>query len=267
MSNNPYQAPEAALEMEAGTAALDLEAFQEPRRVAFGHGWAWIREAYGLFKRQPFLWIGMTISVLLVTLIFLPAPLGEQISYLPATVLEAGLLFAVMRADTQGGARFGDLFRGFRQRLGRLLGVGGFYVLGVLLAGALNIALASNWGLSSEMQGMFLGTIDPAKIQFPSTLWLVYSLVTFGIMIPFYMATVFAVPLVILNDVRVGPALRMSFVACLRNLLPLLLYSLAFIVLVALGALPLLLGWLVVFPLMFLSIYTAYRDIFYPATP
>jgi uncharacterized membrane protein len=48
-------------------------------------------------------------------------------------------------------------------------------------------------------------------------------------------------------------------------MLPFLLYGIVMIVLAILASIPLGLGLLVLIPVMLASMYTAYRDIYYPA--
>ena len=56
-----------------------------------------------------------------------------------------------------------------------------------------------------------------------------------------------------------------SFRACLKNIVPFLLYGIVFFFLFVLAAIPLGLGFLVVIPVLIASIYTSYRDVFYRA--
>ena len=72
----------------------------------------------------------------------------------------------------------------------------------------------------------------------------------------------FATQLVALNDVPVFQAIITSFKGCLRNPLALLVYSFVIAALMILGALPLLLGLLVVVPWLFSSMYISYKQIF-----
>jgi uncharacterized membrane protein len=57
--------------------------------------------------------------------------------------------------------------------------------------------------------------------------------------------------------------LKTSFSACLKNILSFLVWSVAALVLGFLALIPLLLGLLIVGPLMMVSIYISYRDIFH----
>jgi uncharacterized membrane protein len=77
------------------------------------------------------------------------------------------------------------------------------------------------------------------------------------------MAILFAVPLIVLTDCDVMSALRTSFFACLKNVLPFLVWSLVILVLAILASIPLMLGWLLLGPISMVSLYVAYRDIFH----
>ena len=58
-------------------------------------------------------------------------------------------------------------------------------------------------------------------------------------------------------------ALKTSFFACLKNILPFLIWSIAMFVLSILAAIPLFLGWLLLGPVVMVSLYLSYRDIFH----
>jgi uncharacterized membrane protein len=88
-------------------------------------------------------------------------------------------------------------------------------------------------------------------------------LLSVGISVPVYMALWFAPALVTLHDASPLGALRQSFGACLRNIVPFLLYGVIFLLLGIVAAIPLGLGMLVLMPVFFATAYTSYRDIFF----
>ena len=57
--------------------------------------------------------------------------------------------------------------------------------------------------------------------------------------------------------------MKASFIGCLKNVLPFLLYSVIALVASAIASVPFLLGWLVLAPVLFASVYTGYRDIYF----
>jgi uncharacterized membrane protein len=160
-----------------------------------------------------------------------------------------------------GELRLGHLFAGFQDHLGRLALVGVAYF--AMFLGAVVVALAvAGAGLGlGWLVGM--GGDDPLPPGVGSMSILLAVLVALALMIPAAMAIWFAPALVVLNDLGVGDALRASFVACLKNFVPFLVYSLAFVGLAIVASIPLMLGWLALGPTVVASVYTAYRDIFY----
>jgi uncharacterized membrane protein len=83
-----------------------------------------------------------------------------------------------------------------------------------------------------------------------------------ALLIPLMMALWFAPLLIVLQDLSVLEALRMSFKGCFINTLPFLVYGLITLPLLILGVLTLGLGLLVIMPIIFISIFVSYRQIF-----
>ena len=88
-------------------------------------------------------------------------------------------------------------------------------------------------------------------------------LVVLALSIPLYMALWFAPTLVALHQLKPMDALKESFFACLRNIIPFLLYGVIVLVLTFIAAIPFGLGFLLLVPVVIASIYTAYKDIFF----
>jgi uncharacterized membrane protein len=121
-------------------------------------------------------------------------------------------------------------------------------------------------GGSFAMLGM-MGAGDPAATeamaQNPSVM-LLPVLVMMMLFIPLLMAYWFAPALVAIDGLSALAAMKLSFIGCIRNVLPFLLYGIVMFVLTIVASIPLLLGLLVLLPVMIASMYTAYRDIYYP---
>ena len=82
-------------------------------------------------------------------------------------------------------------------------------------------------------------------------------------MLPLVMATWFAPALIAFHDMGVAASMKASFVACMKNMLPFLFYGVIALVAGAIASAPLFLGWLVLGPVLFISVYTGYRDIYF----
>ena len=95
------------------------------------------------------------------------------------------------------------------------------------------------------------------------TTLLLAVLVMLALSLPLYMAMWFAGPLIVLAQFEIVPALKTSFFACLKNILPFLVWSIAIFFLALFASIPLFLGWLLLGPVLMASIYLGYRDIFH----
>jgi uncharacterized membrane protein len=260
MSTNPYAAPKAAVADETVVLSADFVPGGQSRPV--GRGWAWIAEGWELFKRQPGMWIGI-ILVLLV--IFIAAALIPVVGGLAMTlfgpVFAAGIMIGGKALDGGGELEFGHLFAGFRHRTGTLVGVGALYLAATLVV-MLVVGLIMGVGMFTMMGGA-----DPQAVAALGMTMVLAMLVMFALLLPVIMAVWLAAPLVVFHEHGALDAMKASFGGCLKNILPFLLYGVVLLVFSILASLPLLLGWLVLGPVFAASVYTSYRDIFLKPRP
>jgi uncharacterized membrane protein len=92
-------------------------------------------------------------------------------------------------------------------------------------------------------------------------------LVGSALLVPLAMALWFAPALVMLDGVPAVRALNASMQGCLINLVPFLLYGTIMFGLLLLAALPYLVGLVLWIPLVAISGYMSYRDVFAHETP
>jgi uncharacterized membrane protein len=110
------------------------------------------------------------------------------------------------------------------------------------------------------------GSADPSQtgIAFSSAVVAVLLGFLFFLLllVPLIMAIWFAPPLIMLAGLAPTAAMKASFSACVRNIVPFLVYGLIGLVLMVVATLPVGLGWIVLAPVMVASIYASYCDIF-----
>lgn len=250
---NPYQAPTADL-----TPDFEQGDMTGPVSVSAGNGWRWLAEGFLYFKRNPVAWILTFLAwmVISVVLSFIPL-IGSLALALISPVITAGYMLGCREQEEGGDFQFGHLFSGFSNNLGQLILVGVLYLVGMI---AITIGIAFFAGgaalLFGNMSGAGMGPEVMSALMLPILLGM-------AAIIPLVMAYWFAPALVALNDISAIAAMKLSFMGCLRNLLPFLLYGLILTLLFAIGTIPFGLGLLIVIPMMLASMYTAYRDIFY----
>ena len=250
----------------AGDHAPGAAPKREPRVVAAGNGMAWWTEGWRLFAAAPWVWIGMTILflVIMIMLTFVPM-LGTIATSLLTPVFAGGVLIAFGTLDRGGEIAVSHLFTSFSDRLVPLVIVGLLYLVGtfvILLAVFCIVFMAIGMG---GIGALLTGDPIQAGVAMLATLGIgaiAAVLVGFLLGIPLMMAYWFAPALVVFRNDEPFAAMKTSFVACLVNTLPMLVYGLLGLVWAIIASIPLGLGWLVLAPVFAGSIYTSYKDIF-----
>lgn len=256
MTENPYAAPRAHVEDKL--SAIGGTFLPTARAVRAARGWAWISEGFSLFRRQPLTWILITVLLLVLAMLSGLAPsLGSLVAQLLTPVFTAGLMLGCKQLEEGDELAVGALFSGFSGRSGRLIALG---ALGVIAIAIIYVVVGRLFGLGPAV---FFGMAPEEFAQIDLLTLLLGTLVAMAAALPVYMAMWFAPALIVLNDLSVGAAVRSSFMACARNLLPFLVYGAALLLLLIVAFIPLLLGLLVFVPVLFASVYVSYRDLFY----
>jgi len=260
--DNPYAPPRADLTPPPLDDSGD--ALQPPQSVPAGRGWTWILSGWDLFKDQPGPWIG---SVLLFYLMMILLNLVPVVGGLATTILgpmfTAGLMMGAHAQFKGEGFSLNHLFAGISRKPGPLALVGLVYLgaalaIGLIMAGLVIVMLGASGALMNSASGG-PGSLDVLSLSSIALSVLVALLVG----IPLGMAMFFAPVLVGLNDVPVLRAFKLSFLACLKNILPFLVFGLIAMVMVFMAMLPFMLGLLVAMPILTIAVYFSYRDIFY----
>lgn len=248
-TSNPYQAPTAQLEKSP-----EFGEMTGPVSVPAGHGASWVSSAFSNhFKESPGAWIGAIVVFLLLSMI----PLINLIMVFLMPVFVGGLMLGARAQDEGEGFQFNALFRGFSRNTGQLILLNVLLIIGTIL-----IMIVSNVLIGGSVA--MLGGIEPNGGTLPPATILLPMLVMLLLYLPLMMAYWFAPALIAIDNISALSAMKLSFVGCLKNIVPFLIYGILLLVLMFVAAIPLGLGLLVVIPVMYASMYTAYRDIYYP---
>jgi len=227
------------------------------RGVPMGNGWNWLASAWPIFSRAAGVWIGMVVALLLIIIVAHLIPfIGAIAIQILWPVFVGGLMIASRTIDEGGQARFSQLFAGFQQRTGTLvtLGVVWLVVSFLIVAIVVGITGVSVFGLMAA---------NPEQVFAAAATALLAALLILALMLPLVMATWFAPALIVFQGMGVAAAMKASFIGCLKNVLPFLLYGVIAIVAGVIASLPFGLGWLVLGPVLTASVYTSYRDIYF----
>lgn len=260
MTINPYQAPTSAT-ADVPPAVDDSGYTGDIARLPAGAGLTWLSEGFELFKAGAGMWIAIALLYFVLALAanFVPFVGGFAWSVLQP-ILIGGLMLGCDALRRGEALNISFMFEGFNRNGGQLALIGAIYI-GFILAlmvvlgiGAAIAIPAMGVDLFKDLQGQ-----DPALAM---TLMLLFVLVIMAVTLPMLMAVWFAPALVILHDIPGPEAMRLSFIGCLRNFVPFLVYGLASLVLSIIATLPIMLGWLVLGPVVIASAYAGYRGIY-----
>jgi uncharacterized membrane protein len=254
-ARNAYAPPTAAVEdpHEGGGSLGTL--LPVGRGVSMGQGLSWIGGGWRLFKQNPGTWVGVVLILVgMSALSSFLGKLGDVLMFLLSPIFAAGLMLGCRAQEEGEPLEIGHLFAGFKANPLNLILVGLVYLL-VVVGVVMVASLVFGAGLAATfMSGNFQAALGPLIVLLALALIL-------GV--PVMMAYYYAATLVALNQVGVIEAVKGGFLGGLKNILPLLAYTIVTLILFVLAAIPLLLGWLVMTPVAIASMYSSYRDVFY----
>ena len=260
MAENPYAAPRTPV-ADPPPSLPDGEFIPDGRGVTAGNGWQWIADAWAFTGDQRWTFVGVFLLLVVLQLAANFAPIIGPIALsVLSPVLMGGFVLGCEAVRRGESFEVGHLFTGFQRHSGKLLALGAISLVFAIVSGIIMVLIAG-----SAVLPLMVGGAEPPPEEVLSLLlpMLLAVLVIMALSIPLTMAILFAIPLIVLTDSDVVPALKTSFYACLKNILPFLVWSVAIFILGIVASIPILLGWLLLGPVSMVSLYLAYRDVFH----
>jgi len=227
--------------------------------VPASRGFAWLGEAFGLFRARPFAWIGLAAGWLLITfgLILIPIVGGVLANFLQP-VFFASFAITALRQAAGEPVIMGDLFLGFRRNVRALVNLGAILLIAEIAIFALMAAIGLPMAGNADQTFTVAEYVKMLKgKEWILLIGLVLTVIVKG-------GLWFAPPLIALHDMPVSHAMRWSLYAALANIGAMVVYGLALTGLFFVALIPWGMGLLVVIPMMVISTYIGYREVFEP---
>ncbi len=220
-------------------------------------GAGWIRESFQLFRRAPIPWIGLSAGWITITfaLILIPILGGVVANFLQPAFFASFAIAAYKQAAGEPLA-MGDLFVGFRRNLRALVNLGAILLLAEIAIFALMALLGLP--LSGPENHAFTFTEYVEALKDKEWILAVGFLLTMVVKGALW----FAPPLIAFHGMTTGHAIRWSLYAAMANLGPMIVYAAVLFAIFFVALLPWALGLLVVIPLMVISTYVSYHEVF-----
>ncbi|MCK5360761.1 MAG: hypothetical protein KAJ95_09050 [Gammaproteobacteria bacterium] len=231
------------------------------KSVNAGQGASWFSCAWNLFKQDFGTWFIMFLIFIGIAIVLSVIPfIGSLALSIITPALMAGFMYAASQLDQGNNVEIGNLFQGFKdkQRMNKLLALGGLTLLASILLMFIMFAML---GGSAMMSVGGEGAVDPQAMMSAGMgiSMLLILLVAMFVAMGFFYAT----PLVMLDNMAPVESIKTSFSACLKNILPLLVFGIIYFLLAIVAAIPILLGFLILIPVSILAMYCSYKSIFH----
>ena len=267
------------------------------RTVPILNGASWIVDGFRNFTVSPFTWLFVVALYFVMLGVLFILPFVSIFGWLIAPIFMAGLMLCARDNKNNGTFYIKNFFDGFSLNGGKLTGLGAVYLglLLLLLAIVVIIVFIMLLGYLGNIESILnIEDINNIETLYENNLItqtdlllvLLVLLLVISLMLPIEMAFWFAPALIIFHDVDIFTALKLSFMACLKNMLPFSIYGLVYIGIYFIAAIPFYLmdtfvgdfesigtllsltvilglsGVLVLTAIFITSIYASYEDIF-----
>lgn len=238
----------------------------EPRAVDAGEGINWISQAWAMVKEKLGMWVLINIIFFAVILVVSMIPFINFFVSFITPILIGGIIAISEKQRRTGEVEIGLLFAGFQQKFGALFAVGAIN-FGVSLIGGIIAVMIGGTALLSVMLEMSQGgQVSPETIMALSgSFFYIFVIMMVAGLVGAAM-TWFAPALIMNHDFKVGAAISASLKAVSKNILPGILFFVVMAIIMFISAIPLGLGLLVTFPIMYVGYYTSYRSLFFAQT-
>jgi len=248
---NPFLVPQGA----AGSGGGSFD--PSGHSVEAGRGIEWLKQGWQLFTKNPGTWIAIAVILMVIVVVLSMVPVvGGLAAQFLLPVFAGGILLGCRALAGGGDFAIDTLFAGFRQHTTSLILVGVFYLIGVIAITVVVFLVGGGAALTGGLIGRGPG-VGVAVGGFFFAM-----LVMLALMVPLAMAVWFAPALVVFRGVAPLEAMKASFSACLKNIVPFLVYGVILFVLCMIAMIPFGLGMLVMMPVMMGSVYASYVEIF-----
>jgi uncharacterized membrane protein len=232
----------------------------EIRQVSAIHGWYWIVQGFQMFRKAPMVWMLICFIpfLIVITLSLLIPMAGPLIFMLIAPVFLAGIMVACRDQEQGRKIEVSHLFIGFKTRTAPLITVGGIFLVGLVVIYSVFLSTGGSDLIAMLERGK---RYDSSEIGGISSNILSSFLMVILLQIPLLMAFIFSPVLIILHNFSPVNAMKKSFLACIRNIIPFFVYNIILNLLSIIVLLVPYIGLVILSPVLFASIYVSYKEI------
>jgi uncharacterized membrane protein len=234
-----------------------METTVQVAEVPASRGIGWLAEAWKVFRHSMLTWIGLCIGWIVVTLGLMVVPLiGMVASNFIQPVFFASFAIAAYKQSAGEKISMSDLWSGFRHNARALINLGAL----LLLAQLAILVIMAMLGLPTANAG----DRDLSIAEYVELLRGKEWILAVGFLLTALVkgAVWFAPPLIAFHGMGTTQAMRWSLYAAISNIGAMMVYGTVLLGVFILALIPWALGLVVVVPLMAISTFIGYRDVF-----
>jgi len=235
----------------------------EAKRIEAQQGWHWIKKGYTLFMQAPLLWIVLLAICFVAAAGVSAVPIvGEPLVSLMMPVAIIGLMAGCRSLDQGDELELMHLFSGFQRHTSHLVTLGGIALVGQYLIFGVMMAVGGATLVGILMNSQAPATPDVIEQAIAGAgAAVIVGIALFSLLL---MSMQFAPMLVYFRGAPPVAAMKLSLSAFTRNMGAMFVYGMSFMLLAVLASMPMMLGWLILMPIVFTSLYASFCDIFPP---
>ena len=234
-----------------------METTVQVAEVRASRGAAWLGEAWQLFSRSMLVWVGLCIGWIVITFGLMIVPLvGMVASNFIQPVFFASFAIAAYKQSAGEKISMNDLWSGFRHNARALINLGAL----LLLAQLAILVIMAMLGLPTANAG----ERDLSIAEYVELLRGKEWILAVGFLLTAVVkgAVWFAPPLIAFHGMTTTQAMRWSLYAAISNIGAMMVYGTVLLGIFILALIPWALGLLLVVPLMAISTFVGYREVF-----
>ena len=229
------------------------------KKVSSAESIEWIKGGWEVFKKEPGILIVMFLIFFGISIVaaFIPF-IGSLAITLLSPAIGGGFMYAARELDQGRNIEIGDMFKVFKQE-GML---NQFLIMGAILLGVtiLTYAVVIVFAMGGAMAAS-TSHGDPGPLFFIMLFFVM--LLALSLQLVIMMLLFYGIPLVMLENMKPVEAMKSSFMACLKNIWPLTLFSLILLIPFIIAVIPLGLGLIVLMPIVTMMQYTSFRSVYH----
>ena len=232
--------------------------------IPAARGASWLGGSWRLFAAAPAAWIGLCAGWMAITFALLVIPYaGVVAAHFLQPAFFAGFAIAAYRQSAGERIVMNDLFGGFRRNLKSLVNLGAILLMAkiVILAGMASLGvpvLDTGYGEPEVNLAQFAEAVSGKE-------WILF--LGMALLAIVEGALWFAPQLIAFQGMGTAQAVRWSVYASISNVGALLVYGICVVVMLSVAVLPYALGLVVALPLMAISTYIGYHQVFESPRP